>query len=81
MAQLPPDGRYLVQKIGQAIVILERYTEDVLVSWTAADPGATARAQQDIHLHPDLTDEQKCFAHFWAGYFHAYACNFGSEEL
>lgn len=80
MAGLPPDGRYLVQKMGQAIVIIETGTEEVLVSWTATDPGATARAQHDIHLHPDLTPEQKCFAHFWAGYFHAYMNNF-SEEL
>ena len=73
MAQLPPDGQWLIQQIGEDVVLFERYTEAEIARWPAADADAAARAQAVIHIDERLTPEQKCFAHFWAGYFYAHA--------
>ena len=43
------------------------------------DGDAAAKAQLIIHKTDQLTDEQKCFAHFWSGYFYAYASGFYLE--
>lgn len=75
MAQLPPDGQYLIQQIGADVILFERYTERELVRWCIDDPNATAMAQGEIYRLTELTDEQKCFAYFWSGYFHAYTCH------
>lgn len=37
-----------------------------------ADANAAALAQKDIYDSKLLTPEQKCFAHFWRGYFYAH---------
>jgi len=73
MAQLPPDGTWLVQQIGDDVIVFERYTEDEVVRFTAGDADAAAKAQHVIHLDPRLSDEAKCFAHFWCGYFYAHS--------
>lgn len=73
MAQLPPDGDWLVQQIGTEIMLIHRYTEQVIVRYDAGTPDAAARAQKTIALNDELSVEQKAFAHFWCGYF--YACN------
>lgn len=70
MAQLPPDGTWLIQQIGGDVILYHRYTEMEIVSYCALDYDAMARAQRVIHESPELTDEQKCFAHFWCGYFY-----------
>lgn len=72
MAQLPPDGEWLMQQIGGRVVLFHRYTEEELVSFNPSDINAAARAQREIHELAQLNPEQKAFAHFWAGYF--YAC-------
>lgn len=78
MAQLP--GDFLIQHIGDNIIVFQRYTEHEIVRWPVADNDATAKAQQVIHDSPELSDEAKCFAHFWAGYF--YACHaHGAPEV
>lgn len=72
MAQLPPDGEWLIQQIDGQVILFQRYTEEEIVRFDPSDGNAAARAQSVIYSS-DLTDEQKCFAHFWSGYFYAYA--------
>jgi hypothetical protein len=72
MARLPSE-RYLIQQIDADLVILfEDGTEREIVRFDPSDNNATALAQKDIHFS-ELGDEDKCFAHFWSGYFHAHA--------
>ena len=71
MAQLP-SGNYLIQQIDGVVILFERYTEKEIVRYDPADPDAAAKAQKTIH-DSDLSPEDKCFAHFWSGYFQAYA--------
>jgi len=73
MAQLPPDGQYLIQQIGGVVILYERYTERELLRFDPGDSDATAKAQHAIYLSDELTAEAKCFAHFWCGYFYAHA--------
>lgn len=73
MAQLPPDGTWLIQQIGGQVVLFHRYTEEEIVKYDPADPNASAIAQGVIANSDRLDLEQKSFAHFWAGYFYAHA--------
>jgi hypothetical protein len=73
MAQLPPDGQWLIQQIDDVVVLFNRYDEHELLRFDPADANASARAQKTIHDLDELDDEQKCFAHFWCGYFYAHA--------
>ena len=73
MAQLPPDGDWLMQQIDGDVVLYHRYTEEVIVRYPAHDADLTAKMQRLIHDDARLNAEQKCFAHFWAGYFYAHA--------
>lgn len=72
MAQLP-DSNWLVQQIGSDVVLLHRYTDEEIVRYPISDADATAKAQGVIYASPLLSPEDKAFAHFWCGYFHAYA--------
>ena len=73
MAQLPPDGEWLVQSTEGMTFIVNRYTEEEIVSFPARDANLTAQAMGVIHESDKLTDEQKCFAYFWCGYFYAHS--------
>lgn len=73
MAQLPPDGEWLVQQMDGQVVLFNRYDEREIVRFDPADHNVTAQMQFVIHVCAELTPEQKVFAHFWCGYFHAYA--------
>lgn len=73
MAQLPPDGDWLIQQIGGQVILFQRYTEEEIVRFDPADANASAQAQKVIYDSDQLTDEAKCFAHFWSGYFYANA--------
>lgn len=73
MAQLPPDGEWLIQQIGGEVILFNRYTEDEVVRFDPSDGNASAIAQGAIAGDVRLTDEQKSFAHFWSGYFYAHA--------
>lgn len=73
MAGLPPDGEWLVHLISEWVIVYHRYTEEEIVRFDPYDGDATAKAQSTIHESDKLSDEQKCFAHFWSGYFHACA--------
>ncbi|HEY5787682.1 MAG TPA: hypothetical protein VIT65_23200 [Microlunatus sp.] len=73
MAQLPPDGEWLVQQIGDQVVVFQRYTEEEVVRFPARDGRLAAMAQMVIYDSDRLTAEQKSMAHFWSGYFYAHA--------
>jgi hypothetical protein len=79
MAQLPPDGNWLIQQIGGEVILFERHTERELLRFNPSDANDSARAQKTIHHLDELDPEQKSFAHFWSGYFYANACE--QEEL
>lgn len=71
MARLPSE-QWLIQQIGGEVVLFEQYTEREIVRFDPSDSDAAARAQSAIH-DSELSDEDKCFAHFWSGYFYAHA--------
>lgn len=73
MAGLPPDGEWLIQQIGGQVVLFHSYTEEEIVRFDPSDAGAACRSMKIIYDSPLLNDEQKCFAYFWSGYFHAHA--------
>ncbi len=73
MAQLPPDGTWLIQQIGGRVVLFNRYTEEELVTFDPGDADAAARAQGAIAALDRLDAEQKSMAHFWSGYFYAHS--------
>jgi len=64
-----PGGEWLIQTIGEDVVIFRQYTEEELVRFPMNDANRAAQAQKVIFDSNLLTDEQKCFAHFWSGYF------------
>jgi len=72
MATLPGET-WLMQQIDGEVVIYHRHTEEELMRFDPSDANATARAQFTIYQLENLSDEQKCFAHFWSGYFYAHA--------
>lgn len=76
MSRLPPDGEWIVQMIGSDVVVFHHHTEEEIARWPAADANAAAKAQKVIHDTPLLDAEQKSMAHFWSGYFYAYAAQF-----
>lgn len=72
MARLP-SGTFLIQQIGGQVVLFEDGTEREIVRFDPLDADASAKAQKAIHGSQDLTEEDRAFAHFWSGYFYAYA--------
>src|ERR1700744_2743095 len=71
MARLPSE-QYLMQQIGARVVLFEDFTERQIVRFDPSDGIAVANALDAIR-DSELSDEDKCYACFWAGYFHAYA--------
>jgi len=72
MARLP-SGDYLIQKLGDdTVFVFEDHTEREIVRFNPADADDCAKAQNVI-AHSELSHEDQCFAHFWAGYFYAHA--------
>jgi hypothetical protein len=72
MARLPGE-RYLIQQHGGVVSLFDELTDAVLVTFDPSDQDEVARAQKQIYDLSVLTDEQKCFAYFWSGYFYAHA--------
>lgn len=70
MATLPSET-WLIQQIDNEVILFHRYTEEEIVRFKPSDADACAKAQGVIH-EAALSDEDKCFAHFWSGYF--YGC-------
>jgi hypothetical protein len=71
MARLPSE-MYLMQQSGGTVRLFEDCTERQIVTFDPADGIAVANALEAIGSS-ELSDEDKAFACFWAGYFHAYA--------
>lgn len=71
MAQLGED--WLIQQIGGEVILFHRYTEKEIVKFDPSDANAAAQAQKVIYDSTELTPEEKCFGHFWSGYFYAHA--------
>lgn len=71
MARLP-STRYLIQQIGDDVILFEDHTEREIVKFDPSDQRSVMTAQKAIHDSGVLSDEDKAFAHFWAGYFWAY---------
>lgn len=69
MARLPSDD-FLIQQVGNNVIVFEDYTEREIVRFNVTDKDAVAKAQKEIH-DSELSDEDKSFAHFWSGYFYA----------
>lgn len=74
MATLPSE-EWLIQQIDNEVILFHRYTEEEIVRFNPNDANAAAVAQKAIHDAGQLGDEDKCFAHFWSGYF--YGCASG----
>jgi hypothetical protein len=81
VAGLPPDGEWVVQQNDGVVSIFNQYTQEEIVAFnTSEGVGVAARAQRIISDTERLTDEQKCFAHFWSGYFYAYSSPYRGYE-
>lgn len=81
MAGLPPDGGILIQQIGGQVIIFDRYTEhEFLRIENPSDANTMAKAQKAIY-DLSLDPEQKCFAHFWCGYFYGHVTAFVKDEF
>lgn len=76
MAQLPSED-WMIQQMGGEVVLFHRYTEEEIVRFNPADANTAAQAQKTIWDSEKLNDEDRCFAHFWSGYFYAHATLFG----
>lgn len=76
MARLPSE-RFLVQQIGPDVVVFEDMTEREVVRFPASSADAAAKAQKAIYDCDWMDDQDKCFAHFWCGYFYAHASHHG----
>jgi len=80
MAQLPGET-WLIQQIGGEVILFHRHTEEELLRFDPSDGNAAARAQLAIFRLEQLDEEQKAFAHFWSGYFYAYASRFINDSV
>jgi hypothetical protein len=81
MARLPGE-RFLIQQIGGEVVLFEEGTEREIVRFDPHGSGgadASAKAQGVINSSTEMNGEEKAFAHFWSGYFYAYACMEGAR--
>ena len=72
MALLPSQD-WVIQQIDGTVVLYQQGTEEEIVRFDPANSNETAQAQKVIYDDPRLSDEDKSFAHFWSGYFYAYA--------
>jgi predicted transcriptional regulator len=75
VARLPSE-RYLIQQVGREVLLFEEGSEREVVRFDPADRESVMVAQLAIR-ESDLTGSDKAFAHFWSGYFYAYACGDG----
>jgi hypothetical protein len=71
MARLP-SYRYLIQQAGAQVILFEEGTERQIVKFDPSD-GSAAAGALDVIRDSEMSGEDKCYACFWAGYFHAYA--------
>ncbi len=81
MARLPSE-RYVMQQADGIVFLYEEgpglEPAHEVLRFNPHNANETAQAQKTIH-DSDLSDEDKCFAHFWSGYFYAHAT--GDREV
>lgn len=77
MARLPSE-EFLIQQIGNDVVLFEDGTERELVRFDITNRDTIAMAQGAIY-NSELSAEDKAFAHFWSGYFYAVTTHSLSE--
>ena len=70
------DGNWLIQRIGDEVILFEEGTEEEIGRFNPSSPNESAKFQKIIYDSDKLTDEEKAFAHFWSGYFYAFASKF-----
>jgi hypothetical protein len=70
MARLPSE-KWLIQQVGSEVILFEDFTEREIGRFDPSDPEAAAKFQKTIY-DSELDDQDKCFAHFWCGYFYAF---------
>ena len=70
MARLPSE-QFLIQQIGTRVILFEDHSEREIVSFNPRNIKEVIEAQKIIH-ESELTLEDKCFAHFWSGYFYSF---------
>lgn len=75
MARLPNSG-YLIQIIGNTVVLFDPESQEEFVKFDATDAKVVAIAQRKIHNLTNLNAEDQAMAHFWSGYF--YGSNSGT---
>jgi hypothetical protein len=71
MARLPSE-KYLMQQIGGQVLLFEDGTEREITRFDPAD-GIAVENALDVIRDSELSDEDRCYGCFWAGYFHAHA--------
>jgi len=71
MAQL--SGGWLIQQIDGLVILSNQYYDEEVVRFDPSDANECAKAQKTIY-DSKLSAEDKCFAHFWSGYFYRSAC-------
>ena len=72
MARLA-NGEWLMQQIGGQVILFRDHTEEEVIRFDPSNVNAVAQAQFTISQDARLSPEEKCFAHFWSGYFYAHA--------
>lgn len=73
MAQLAGSD-WVMQQSDGVVMLFHRQRPDLeLLRFNPSDADETAKVQHKIHLLQELSLEEKCFAHFWSGYFYAHA--------
>jgi hypothetical protein len=75
VARLPSE-EYIIQQIDGVVILWQDGTEKEIVRFNVSDSNAVAQAQRTI-FDSALGDEDKCFAHFWSGYFYAHSNRYG----
>jgi hypothetical protein len=68
MSRLPSE-RYLIQQIGNQVILFQDGTERELCRFDPASSNSVL-AVQEVIRSSELNDQDKCFASFWSGYFH-----------
>ncbi len=71
MARLPSDG-FLIQHIGDNVILFEDHTEREIVKFDPTSPPAIMEALKTIETS-ELSADDKRMAIFWSGYFFAHA--------
>jgi len=71
MARLPSE-KFLIQNIGDDVMVFEDGSEREIARWPAKNPDKMVDGMKAVSEDDSLSVVDKAFAHFWAGYFYAH---------